>query len=253
MKIAFKSLILLALGAGMFTLNSCSDEPSDDVTPTPAEPICYMTLASEDGDSTSFNYNSTNQVISSKNDGTITTYEYSGGILSTAFDGYTEATFIYTTGNIPSRINIKEDGKAAGYWIIENSSGNITKVEIHDSSDQVTEVTVATYVSGNLSTMLLQEWDTDLKDFVTSYQLSNVITDGKKNPYSTSFALVYANSGNPFVFGKTNITSVTLTQNGVSLPATVEHTYNANNYPITSKLKLSGTLISDNAYIYNCK
>jgi hypothetical protein len=241
---SFKLLMLLALGAGMFTLNSCSEDPV---------PVCYMTTSVEDGTTITIAYNSDNQVVSSTYDSTTTTYEYSGGRLSTAYDGYTEATFIYTSGNIPSRVNIKEDGLAAGYWIIESTDGNVTKIELHDADDLVTEVTVATYVSGNLSSMLLQEYNYDLQEYETTFQLSGIVTDGKKNPYTTSFALVYANLGSPFSFGQSNITSGNLSQSGVVLPVVATHTYNSNNYPTASSLTLGGQAVSALSYTYDCK
>jgi len=252
MKKTFNLLMLLALGAGVFTLNSCSEEPTDDPTPA-ASPTCYMTQSTEDGDITSYTYNSDNDIVVSVYDGDTTKYEYSGGRLSLAYDGYEEATFIYTSGNIPSRVNLKEDGVNSGYIIIESTNSNITKIEEHDADDQIQTVTFTTYdASGNLTTMKVDEWDEETSEFYTLASISNIKTDTKKNPYTTSMALVYANMGSPFIYGQTNMISGDFTLFGQSVPVTGTHTYNGNNYPTASTLDAAGEK-TEFTYMYDCK
>jgi hypothetical protein len=212
-----------------------------------------MTSTTDDGDVTAYVYNASNQVISSTYDGVSTAYEYSGGRLSTAFDGTTEATFIYTSGNIPSRVNLLEDGVNAGYWIIENTDGNITKIELHDADDVVSEVTVATYTGGALSTILVQSYNYDTEEFETGTQVSGITNDGKSNPYNTNFALIYANIDNPLILGKNNLTGGNLVFGGENIPFTIAHTYNTNNYPLISTITIPGLGSNTVSYVYDCK
>ncbi|MFT7230107.1 MAG: hypothetical protein ACI9GO_000570 [Bacteroidia bacterium] len=249
MKKSFKLLLILALGAGVLTLNSCSDEAEEE--PTPAVPVCYMTSLEVSSGTTAFLYNSDNQVVTSIEDGDTTTYEYSEGRLSSVYDGDVEATFIYASGNVPERINIKEDGVDAGFFILEGSNGNITKLEIHDEAGEVTQVTNVTYdANGNALSVLVQSWDEEQMDFVTVLQVSDILTDGKKNPYATSLALVFANLESPLVFGQSNIISGNADFMGQNVPITSTHIYNSNNYP-TSSIVAQG--LYSGTYTFDCK
>ncbi|MDB4107121.1 hypothetical protein OAD66_01250 [Bacteroidia bacterium] len=251
MKKTFNLLMILALGAAVFTLNSCSEEPAED--PTPAETICYLTQSEEDGEVTTYSYDSDNNVISSISYGDTTTFEYSGGRLNLAYDGSTEATFIYESGNVPSRINLQEDGQSDGYIIMTNTNGNITKIEQHDVDDQIQDVTFATYdANGNLLSVINETWDADLKEFETMAEITNIVTDGKKNPYSTSLALIYADLENPLNFGQSNIVSGDFVVFDQAVPVTSSYTYNANNYPTSSVLTALGEETIFN-FTYNCK
>ncbi|MFT5057223.1 MAG: hypothetical protein ACI80H_001947, partial [Pseudoalteromonas distincta] len=180
-----------------------------------------------------------------------TTYEYSEGRLSSVYDGDVEATFIYASGNVPERINIKEDGVDAGFFILEGSNGNITKLEIHDEAGEVTQVTNVTYdANGNALSVLVQSWDEEQMDFVTVLQVSDILTDGKKNPYATSLALVFANLESPLVFGQSNIISGNAAFMGQNIPITGTHTYNSNNYPTTSDVAEG---LYTGTYTFDCK
>ena len=251
MKKSFKLLLILALGAGVLTLNSCSDDVEEEENPIPATPICYMTSLTVDGTTTDFLYNSYNQVVASIEDEDTTTYEYSGGRLSSVYDGDVEATFIYASGDLPERINIKDAGVDDGYLLLEGSNGNITKLEIYDDAGEVTQVTNVTYdANGNALSVLVQSWDEEQMDFVTVLQVSDILTDGKKNPYATSLALVFANLESPLVFGQSNIISGNADFMGQNVPITSTHIYNSNNYP-TSSIVAQG--LYSGTYTFDCK
>jgi hypothetical protein len=202
-----------------------------------------------DGTTTDFLYDSDNEVVTSIEDGDTTTYKYSGGRLSSVYDGNVEATFIYASGDVPERINIKEDGVDAGFFILEGSNGNITKLEVYDETGEVTQVTNVTYdANGNVLTVLAQGWDEEQMKLVI--QVTDILTDGKKNPYSTSIALIYANLESPLVFGKSNILSGNADFMGQNVPITSTHIYNSNNYP-TSSIVAQG--LYSGTYTFDCK
>jgi hypothetical protein len=248
MKNSFKILAVLALGASAIFLHSCTEVEE----PEPAVPVCYMSTLVDDGDTTTYIYNSDNQIVQSVYDGDTVIYEYSGGRLSTIVDGLLESTFIYDAGNLPSRINNKFDGIDAGYIIVESSGGNITKVEIHDETGQATEVTNVTYTDGKISSLIADEWNADSSEFETTAQITNIMTDGKKNPYQTSLALIMANYDNPLAYGTDNMVSGDLDFDGQSVPVVVTHTYNANDYPENTNLTILGFPVST-SYTFDCK
>jgi|AntRauTorckE5430_2_1112549.scaffolds.fasta_scaffold01927_2 hypothetical protein len=250
MKKSFKLILVLALGAGVLTLNSCSDD-AEEADPVPAIPICYMTSLTVDGNTTDFVYNSNNQVVKSIEDTDTITYEYSGGKLSNVYDDGLTATFIYGSSDIPERINTKEEGEDAGYFLLEGSNGDITKLEIYDDADELSQVTSVTYdANGNVLTVLVQSWDEEQMKLETQLQVTDILTDGKKNPYATSIALIFSNLESPLVFGKSNILSGNADFMGQNVPITSTHIYNSNNYPTSSIVALG---LYSGTYTFDCK
>ena len=260
MKNSFKILTLLVLGAGFSTLQSCSDE-TDTTDPTPSTPVCYITqevYSDIDGSSTkNFTYDSDNNLVLAVEGKDSTIFEYSGGRLSRAFDGYTEATVIYNSGNVPERINLKEDGVDVEYlFLTKDANNNITKVEFHtlrNGGDTIEAVNHMTYdATGNLATILVEDYDYENDEFVTFLSADEFVNDGKKNPYGESLAFFYLNTDNPLVLGKSNITSATVNVAGNDFPYSSTFTYNSNNYPLTTATTffLGNNNIS---FTYNCK
>lgn len=253
MKNHFKLLTLIALGASAIFIPSCKEVEEEPTTP--ADPTCYMLTSNIDGDITTYTYNSDNQVISAKYDGTTTTFTYTNGKLTSANDGYTESTFVYEAGATqPTRVNLVEDSTNAGYIIMEYNSNNlITKVEYHDETDQIQTVNYVTYDAvGNLTALQIDEWNEDLEDFMTFVTFANITNDGKKNPFQTSLALIYANIDEPVVYGKTNITGGSLVVFGQAVPFTATNTYNDNDYATSTVINIFGET-SSYEYTFNCK
>lgn len=258
MKKSFKILTLLALGASTLFFNACSEV--EEPLPPAADPICYMTQESITDDfgteTSSFTWDSDDNLVQSVYEGDTTIFEYSGGRLARAYDGYEEATIIYDAGNIPSRINLAYDGIPAGYIILTSDGGNITKVENHEvegMNDQVTEVSYITYDgNGNVTAFDVDEYNEDTQMFETFLTATNIVSDGKKNPYAESFAFLYLNIDNPAALGKSNITSASISLQGQTFPYTATYTYNDNDYPLTSAITFFiGS--SNYTYTYNCK
>ena len=263
MKNNFKLLMILALGAGVFTLQSCSDE-TETTDPTPAETTCYITQEKITGDgfeeTIDYTYDSDDNIIKavSTEDGTseTTTFEYSGGRLATAYDGFTESTFIYPSGsNTPERINTKEDGVSVSYAILTSENGRITKIENHNTTDGdvIEDVLFITYdADGNVESAEGQEYNEDTEEFTTTLELSNVITDGKKNPYATSFAFFLQNEDNPVSLGVSNVVSATVTLNGIGTPYASSFEYNSDNFPTSASSTVLG-FSNTTDFTYNCK
>ncbi len=258
MKKSFKSLTVIALGAGLLTLNACKEE----VVEEPSVPICYLTqetYSDADGSDVSYyEYDSDDNLVLAVYDGDSTIFGYRNGRLVSANDKFTEATFIYGSGStFPERINLKEGGIDYGFLIVETTNGNITKVEVHEndgtSGDLITEVSYITYdANGNIKSAQLDEWDEDTEEYITYLNIGNITTDDKTNPYSGSIAFFYLNNDNPLVLGVNNILTGDVTLAGTVLPYTSSYTYNDNDYPITSSTVF---FIGSNTrtFTYNCK
>ncbi|PCJ64180.1 MAG: hypothetical protein COA58_14460 [Bacteroidetes bacterium] len=263
MKKTFKLFMVLALGAGVFTLQSCSDDTTT-TEPTPTSPTCYITQEkiTSDGDieTIDYTYNSDNNITMAISTGDgfsdTTIFEYSGGRLSLAKDESTEATFIYGAGsNVPERINVKTDGIDAGYTILTATDGRVTKIENHDTEDGdvIDDVIFITYnASGSVTDAEAQDYDADTDEYTTTLTLGNVITDGKKNPYETSFVFFYMNDDNPISLGASNVVSATLTVNSLEIPYASSFDYNSNDYPSSGSSTLFGFNTTTD-YTYNCK
>jgi hypothetical protein len=259
----FKLLMILALGAGVFTLQSCSDE-TGTTDPTPAETTCYVTQEkiTSDGDiqTIDYTYDSDDNIILavSTEDGVSdsTVYEYSGGRLAIAYDGFTESTFIYPSGsNTPERINTKEDGVSVSYAILTSDGANITKIENHNTldGDVIEDVLFVEYdANGDVTSAEGQEYNADADEFTTILKLSNVITDGKKNPYATSLAFFYQNEDNPVSLGTSNVASATITLNGFDTPYASSFEYNSDMFPTSSSATILGFGTTTDI-TYNCK
>lgn len=260
MKKSFKILTLLVLGAGLITFQSCKEE-TDPTTPTPSTPTCYMTQEVHtdiDGSyTTDYSYDAESNLVLAVEDGDSTIFEYTAGKLTRAYDGYTEATVVYTSGNVAERINIKEDGIDMQYLLLTtDANGNITKVEFHNlanGGDTIEVVNYMTYdAAGNLSTIQVDDYNYETDEFETFISASAIVTDGKKNPYAESLAFFYLNSDNPLVLGKSNVTSASVEVAGNAFPFSASFTYNSNNYPLTSAVTFF--LGNDNVtYTYDCK
>jgi hypothetical protein len=255
----FLNLILFAgIAAGIVFVSGCSEV--DEPDPEPAEPVCYMTQEVYKDDfeteTTSFEWNSDDQLVKAITGKDTTIFEYSGGRMNRAYDGFSEAVLIYDAGNIPSRINIREDGIDVGYTLLTVVNGDITKAEFHETdggNDQVTEVAYITYDdSSNVTAFDVDIYDEEQEDFVTFLSGSNIKNDGKKNPYKESFGFIYLNLDNPVALGRSNVTSAQVAISGQNFPYTGTYTYNDNDYPLTSTVTffIGNT---DLTYSYNCK
>lgn len=259
MKQSFKLMLILALGAGTFTLNSCSDEPEEE--PTPAVITCYLTqevATDEDGTSTTtYAYNSDNQLVTATEDDDVTTFEYSGGRVATVVNGLEESTFIYTAAsNIPERINVKYDGINDGFMIIESGVNGITKVEEHgydeDENAVLQYVTNFTYTNGVLTGAKSESYNSEDDEFETDLEIINIVLDGKKNPYNGDVAFLFVNDFSPLAGSKSNIVSADLVTELGNFPYSTTYTYNENNYPTIAKATVLTFSTSIN-FTYTCK
>lgn len=273
MKNTLKMMWILALGAGLFTMSSCTDDdedPEPDGSGNTGETVCYPTKVvstDSDGDDTyDYTYNSDNQLIESKNtyDGDLetTTYDYTDGKLMTATSGTSVATFVYADGAaMPNRVNITEDGENSEFLIIEtNSDDQITKVEYHyydDGQAMLDFVDTYTYIDGSVETYISETYDNETETFETDLELTDFVFDDKKSPYGGQLAFSYEGDFNPLTVTRNNLISANLIaddgQGGqLKLPYNATYEYNANKYPTSSSLTLLGQ--STNIVItYNCK
>ena len=254
MKRKFKLLTIMALSAFMLTLASCSEEVPGDTTPLDTtentEPTCYLTTC-EDAGSRTFEYNATNQLIKATIEADVINYTYVDNKLSVAEDNNgNKSTFTFDGGDIPSRIDIVENGENAGYILLESTEGNITRIENHDASGTATLLAVVEYEENNPVSLSYQQWDEASKQFQTALEVENIETDGKNNPYRGDFALMFTNLNSPFIFGQSNILSGTVKILGNDTPITGTHEYNEKDFPTSSNLA-SGVYSA--TYTYDCK
>ncbi len=253
-------MLILALGAGVLTLNSCSDK-AEDQDPTPATTTCYVTQeVSTDGSESStmnYTYNSENQLQSAIENGDSILFEYSGGRVAVVIDGLEESTFIYTgASNTPNRININYDGIATGFIIIVSGPDGITKVENHEFDSEenavLVDVTDLTYTNGQLSGFLSQNYDAETKEFSTDIEIASIILDGKKSPYNGDIAFLFVNDFSPVAASSSNIVSAQVVTELGNFEYTTIYEYNEHNYPTNTTASIFGQT-NTIALTYNCK
>ena len=133
MKKSLKTLTLFALGLGVITFSSCSDESGDD--PDPVEVItCQLTGIGEvaDGESynTTFTYDADGNLTKrSDPDGDMTFTYVDGKITTIGFDGEI-ATVTYDGNTLPYRMELTEDGETF-YFIMKSENGRYVTIEDH--------------------------------------------------------------------------------------------------------------------------
>ncbi|MFT4876710.1 MAG: hypothetical protein ACI8S2_001448 [Bacteroidia bacterium] len=263
MKKSFKLMLIFALGAGVLTLNSCSDKAEEETTPetTPATTTCYVTQETstdQDGSYTvNYEYNSDDQLQYSIEDGDSMIFEYSGGRVAVAIDGLEESTFIYpAASNTPERINIKYDGVATGFVIIVSGADGITKVENHEYDAEenavLVDVTNFTYTNGLLSGAITQSYDAETEEFSTDLEIETIVLDGKKNPYNGDIAFLFVNDFSPIAASSSNIVSAQIVTELGNFEYTSTYTYNEHNYPANVTASIFGQT-NTIAFTYNCK
>jgi hypothetical protein len=263
MKKSFKLMLIFALGAGVLTLNSCSDEAEEELNPetTPATTTCYVTqeTSSDDEGSETINYeyNSDDELQYAIEDGDSTIFEYSGGRVAVAINGLEESTFIYpAASNTPERINIKDDGVATGFVIIVSGADGITKVENYeyDAEENAVLVDVSdfTYANGLLSGAKIQEYDAETEEFSTDIEIASIVSDGKKNPYNGDVAFLFVNEFSPIAASSSNIVSAQVVTELGNFEYTTAYEYNEHNYPTNAKASIFGQT-NTIAFTYNCK
>ena len=274
MKNTFKMMWVLMLGAGLFTMSSCTDDNED---PEPngngdtTETTCYATKVvstDEDGDDTyEYEYNADNQVVKSTNtyegDSYITVFEYKDGKLDKAIGDDTDVSqFIYENGgDIPSRINTTFDGEDAYFTVITTENGNITKIEnsyYDDSGDAVLEdVTTLTYENGVITRSLTETYDPDSETFETDIDLQDIVLDGKKTPYNGQIAFAFEDGFNVLAILPSNVLSANIVGDDgaggeLKIPYTSTFTYNDNDYPNEFNVSLF-TFTTTTKVTYDCK
>lgn len=270
MRNSFKTMLILALGAGVATLSSCTEDEGNDPEPTETQAIvCYPTTVTETSDgetiTSTYVYNEDNHLTTSTYvDGSFTsttTYTYTDGKLTTATTGTEVATFVYADGGVyPTRINTSDDGEPAYFTVISSVDGNITKVEnsYYDESGNAVldDVTNFTYVNGVLTNAKSEVYDEETETFETELEIADFVFDDKKNPYNGNVAFAFDNEFNPLVFTSGNIVSANIVTDidgqELKLPYTGTYTYNDNSYPLTSRQSVFG-FNTDYTYEYNCK
>ena len=255
-------MLIFALGAGVLTLNSCSDEAEEELNPetTPATTTCYVTqeTSSDDEGSETINYeyNSDDELQYAIEDGDSTIFEYSGGRVAVAINGLEESTFIYSAAsNTPERINIKDDGVATGFVIIVSGANGITKVENHEYDEEnavLVGVTDFTYANGLLSSAIIQEYDAETEEFSTDLEIASIVLDGKKNPYNGDVAFLFVNDFSPLAASSSNIVSAQVVTELGNFEYTTAYEYNEHNYPTNATASIFGQT-NTIAFTYNCK
>lgn len=256
--------MLVALGAGMFTFNSCSEEPTTDPTPTPTEKKCYIIEQKDVFPETAtitYMYNDKNQVLSATKGTAVTNFEYTDNKLTKATTGSEVSTFVYVDGGaVLQRINQTTDGIDNGYIYLTRTNNKLTKVETHNTTtaeDVIETITLITYDGqGNISSLVTQEYNASTKEFETQFSLTSVETDGKLNPFSTDLAYFFMNTQNPKAFGDHNITSGSAMAQGFPAEYKATMVYNENGYPtaINAAVKLAvGDVPAPTTLTYTCK
>lgn len=260
-----KTITLTALSISLLGLNSCTEEESTpDVQEESTPKTCYITQQTETfpvAGVIAYTYDDENQVASATTDGETTTFAYEDGKLGTASSGTQVSTFTYLDGtNLLERINQQEDGADVGYILLAYENEKLTQAETHNTrdGDDITELrtNIAYNGSGEITSLVIQEYNEDKDAFETQFSLTEVQTDDKANPISSNLAYFFMNTQNPKAYGDNNIISGSAQVMGQSATygATIE--YNEQGYATAinaSVTNVVGTLPAPSTFIYDCK
>lgn len=263
MKLSFKLIALLAIGAGLLTLQSCSDESGDDTDPTPVETSCYLTSSSEVSQGsnwpTTYTYDASNNLASVTNDDITLNYSYTNGTLSgmTTNDGAV-VSVDYKGGDFPSTLEITYDGEKSTIEITRNGDKIVT-VEYYYEEDGVSELEYKTELSynsdGTINSVSELEYDPDTKTFETYSTIKNITSDDKENPYITSLGMIIYTVINEDYenLGKGNVLTAQYDYylNDPS-QITNSYTYNNDGFPVT-KQQTGFSDVTDYTFSYDCK
>lgn len=263
---SLKFLVVLVIGTGVLTFQSCKEDkdtpPEPNNTNNPAL-SCYITEQTESFPSSStitYLYNDLNQVSNAIIGDDTTKFVYEDNKLISAYRGTESSEFIYEAGSSEiQRINQKENGTDQGYILVTNENGQIAKVETHTttSGEDVTEtITNITYVNGKITELTIEQYNPSTSAFETQFSLTSVETDDNINPLSSKVAYFFMNTQNPKAYGDNNIIKGTATIQGFPASYTAAIEYNTNNYPTAINASITnaaGTVPSNTSLTYNCK
>jgi YD repeat-containing protein len=252
-----KTLMMLATISTLF-LSSCKDE---EVPPETAKLDCQTTQTYTNGTGYSYTYNAEGQIIATeKHDGETTNLTYDNGLL-TGWTSSTNATttFVYEAGaTFPSSSkSYNSDGVLIGTRVYTSTNGYITSEESLDTNSK----TLSKYSMEYDSDFNLTKWSADLamgppgtpvsKDAMV---ITNIVTDGKANPYTKNKAMsLITRGGLVVVNGSSNLVSGDFSMlGGDPLPCSSQITYDENDNVISNDYTQSSQTLNF-TYTYSCK
>lgn len=254
-----KHLLVLVLFALPLIFNSCKDDPDDNVDPMDETTICHLTQINDEGYITDIEYNNDFKptMVIDDEDTTLLYYDNEGKLEYTeaVINGttYPYATYDYDAGStVPSRINYT----TTEFIVLENTNGNITKIESHiddgSGNDMVDEVYFITYNGDNLATMMYDIYDETASEFVTILNGTISQVDDKNNGLRNSPIVYMEPADFIHLSGKNNVLEITGTAFGFPLNQSYTYTYDENDYP-TSAVVTDGSDPWDVTMTYICE
>ncbi len=248
-------LLVLMLGSLSYFLSSCKDKSTDCCDNPNTDKSCKLASQEENGVLINYHYSAGVIIMATGQFGDTTYFDYSGaGVLSTATNNQgVKATFEYNGSDIPSKVNIIENGQNAYYFAIASSNNVITQVRTYahgTTTNPMQEINV------NYNGSQMQSFELKVEDgqggLINFIEADSIETDGKLNPLRSDFAITYMNFENPFAFGNSNIIDADILVIGTETPMSANYTYNDQDYVIESDIKITG---ADRLtkFTYNCE
>ena len=240
--------IVLALA-----FSACKDTEVVDQTPQTTK--CKLTSQEENGVLINYHYSNNLIVMATGQFGDTTYFDYSGsGNLSSAINNQgVKATFEYNGSDIPSKVNIIENGQNSYYFAIASANDIITQVRTYaygTTTNPMQEINV------NYSGAIMQSFELKVEDgqggLISFIEADSIETDGKLNPLRSDFAITYMNFENPFAFGNSNIIDADILVIGTPTPMSATYSYNEKDYVVESDIKITGA-DRYTTFTYNCE
>jgi len=251
-----KTLMMLATISTLF-LSSCKDE---EVPPETAKLACQTAQTYTNGSGYKYTYNSEGQIISTElSNGVTADFTYNNGL----FTGWTSSTnatttFAYEAGStFPSNAkSYNSEGILTGTKVYTSENGFIKTVEDFDTNGITLSKSYCEYDSD----FNLTKWSADLAMgplgtpvSTDAMAITNIITDGKANPYTQNIVISLLNNGLAVFSGSSNLVSGDLSMlGGDPLPCSSQITYDENDNVISNDYTQSSQTLNF-TYTYSCK
>ena len=257
-KINITAALLVAVALGV---SSCTEDDTNEPEPTIVPEVnCQLQSVSEIDDNEVWNvaytYDANGNVLTVTDEDGSLAFEYSGNEITSIKYDDADIAVSYSGGTLPSKLKFVEDEETISLEL-ESSNGRFTKMETYitiDGQDVLSEKTTVAYTTdGNVIEVVSEEYDFETETLTETSRTDNISTDNKKNPYTTSTAIMLLQllDGDDANLGVNNLVTATYTFDGTSTSVSNSFEYNENDYP-TKRVETGFSSPTTYNFTYKC-